>query len=431
MSGIVLSAATRSSLLSAQDTASLLAQTQNRLATGKKVTSALDNPTNFFTASGLTSLLDGISNGIQTIQAASTGITSIQKLVDTAKSIANQALSDKSVASNGAPATNAVLTSGLSIGSSTFDFSTAGAVATFSLTVDQSDGAATPANSAGAASTITLNKASLAGVAKDINNVTAAEVVTAINNQINNDGTTNGAKGRAQASLTGDGRITFTSTDASSFAKITLATAANNTRDIGFGATTTAVTSTAQGTNATANTVTNTNRQNYAKQFNDILTQIDKLAGDASYNGVNLLNDGSATNKLTIAFNEKSTASIDVKGQNATSTGLGFAQLTTTGNSGFQTDAEINLALSKVGTATNTLRQQASQLGSNLTVVQARQDFTKNLVNVLQTGSANLVNADLNEEAANSQALSTRQSLAISALSLANTAQQGVLQLLR
>jgi flagellin len=134
---------------------------------------------------------------------------------------------------------------------------------------------------------------------------------------------------------------------------------------------------------------------------------------------------------LTIAFNEKATASIDVKGQDATSTGLGFTQLTTTGNSGFQTDAEINTALGKVGTATNTLRQQASQLGSNLTVVQARQDFTKNLVNVLQTGSANLVNADLNEEAANSQALSTRQSLAISALSLANTAQQGVLQLLR
>jgi flagellin len=63
--------------------------------------------------------------------------------------------------------------------------------------------------------------------------------------------------------------------------------------------------------------------------------------------------------------------------------------------------------------------------------VQNRQDFTKNLTNVLTTGSANLTNADLNEEAANSQALSTRQSLAISALSLANTAQQGVLQLLR
>jgi flagellin-like hook-associated protein FlgL len=66
-----------------------------------------------------------------------------------------------------------------------------------------------------------------------------------------------------------------------------------------------------------------------------------------------------------------------------------------------------------------------------LTVVQSRQDFNKNLIQVLQTGSSNLTLADTNEEAANSQALSTRQSIATSALSLANQAQQSVLQLLR
>src|ERR1700726_786829 len=99
MSGIVLSAAVRQNLLSLQSTADLLAQTQNRLASGKKVNSALDNPTNFFTAAGLDSrasdinnLLDGIGNGVQILQAANTGITSLQKLVDTAKSIANQVL---------------------------------------------------------------------------------------------------------------------------------------------------------------------------------------------------------------------------------------------------------------------------------------------------------------------------------------------------
>jgi flagellin-like hook-associated protein FlgL len=68
-------------------------------------------------------------------------------------------------------------------------------------------------------------------------------------------------------------------------------------------------------------------------------------------------------------------------------------------------------------------------LGSNLSIVQIRQDFSKNLINVLQTGSSNL--ADTNEEAANSQALATRQSIAVSALSLANQSQQSVLQLLR
>ena len=99
MSDIVLSASVRQNLLSLQSTADLLATTQTRLATGKKVNTALDNPTNFFTAAGLdarasdiNNLLDGIGNGVQVLQAANTGITSLQKLIDTAKSIANQAL---------------------------------------------------------------------------------------------------------------------------------------------------------------------------------------------------------------------------------------------------------------------------------------------------------------------------------------------------
>ena len=99
MSGIVLSASVRQNLLSLQSTASLLAKTQNDLATGNKVNSALDSPTNFFTAQSLNNrasdignLLDGIGNGVQVLQAANTGITSLQKLVDTAKSIANQVL---------------------------------------------------------------------------------------------------------------------------------------------------------------------------------------------------------------------------------------------------------------------------------------------------------------------------------------------------
>src|SRR6266478_5225506 len=99
LSNITLSAAVRQNLLSLQGTADLLAGTQGRLATGKKVNSALDNPTNFFTAAGLdarasdiSNLLDSIGNGVQVLQAADTGITSLSKLVDTAKSIANQAL---------------------------------------------------------------------------------------------------------------------------------------------------------------------------------------------------------------------------------------------------------------------------------------------------------------------------------------------------
>jgi flagellin len=77
------------------------------------------------------------------------------------------------------------------------------------------------------------------------------------------------------------------------------------------------------------------------------------------------------------------------------------------------------------------LRTEASALGSNLSIVQIRQDFSKNLINVLQAGSSNLTLADCNEEATNSQARSTRQSIAVSALSMANQSRQSVLQLLR
>ncbi|KIZ48034.1 flagellin, partial [Rhodopseudomonas palustris] len=89
----------RQNLSSLQATADMLSTTQSRLSTGKKVNSALDNPTNFFTAASLDSrasdinnLLDGIGNGVQILQSANTGITSLNKLVDSAKSIANQAL---------------------------------------------------------------------------------------------------------------------------------------------------------------------------------------------------------------------------------------------------------------------------------------------------------------------------------------------------
>src|SRR5882724_6577315 len=157
LSIITLSAAVRQNLLSLQGTADLLATTQGRLATGKKVNSALDNPTNFFTAAGLdarasdiSNLLDSIGNGVQVLQAADTGITSLQKLVDTAKSIANQSLQQPSgystkssipftgtgTAAGGTPAPGAsaadLTTSRLNAGAFTFKNSV-GAVVTITI----------------------------------------------------------------------------------------------------------------------------------------------------------------------------------------------------------------------------------------------------------------------------------------------------------
>ncbi|MEP6444542.1 MAG: flagellin, partial [Hyphomicrobiales bacterium] len=99
MSDINLSSAVRSSLSSLQGTADLLSSTQERLATGNRVNSALDDPTAFFTASALNNrasdlgtLLDGQQQAIRTVEAADQGISAIEDLVDSARAQATAAL---------------------------------------------------------------------------------------------------------------------------------------------------------------------------------------------------------------------------------------------------------------------------------------------------------------------------------------------------
>src|SRR6476469_6715575 len=119
MSEIVLTAGVRSNLLQLQKTADLITSTQTKLATGKRVNTALDNPINFFTAQGLsnratdlTSLLDSMSTAFNTIQAANNGITSITKLVQSAQALVSQAqqTSDTTVRSGLATQYDAILT---------------------------------------------------------------------------------------------------------------------------------------------------------------------------------------------------------------------------------------------------------------------------------------------------------------------------------
>jgi len=167
-----------------------------------------------------------------------------------------------------------------------------------------------------------------------------------------------------------------------------------------------------------------------AQQFNDLLTQISMAAQDARFQGVNLLyRSGSdpRENTLHLTFNEKDTSFLDIKGVKFDAAGLGITQIT--GN--FATNDEVKTALSQLTNAASNLRTQASTFGSNMTVVQNRQALTKSIVNILDVGASNLTIADLNEETANQKALELRNSLAISALSLASQAQQGILQLLR
>ena len=386
LNSVTLTAAVRQNLLSLQGTADLLATTQERLATGKKVNSALDNPTNFFTAAGLdarasdiSNLLDSIGNGVQVLQAANTGITSLSSLVDTAKSIANQVLQQPSgftthstSTSSAITGTSANLVDGTDIKSGeTIAFAASGTLPAVTVTFGATESLAQ------------LNTALSAGDLTASLNSTNQLVIT----------TTNDAAG-------------------STIGAITIGGTAGSTT---FGAV----------AGPTADPVSQATRANLVTQYNQVITQITTTAQDASFNGINLLNG----DELKLVFDETGKSSVTISGVTFNPAGLGLASL----NAGtdFIDNNTTNNVLTALNTASVTLRSQASAFGANLSIVQIRQDFNKNLINVLQTGSSNLTLADSNEEAANSQALSTRQSIATSALALANQSQQNVLQLLR
>jgi flagellin-like hook-associated protein FlgL len=226
----------------------------------------------------------------------------------------------------------------------------------------------------------------------------------------------------AAVSTTAD-TLTFTSTNDAASQTITKTGTAPTGAGVDIQGTTTATVGTVVA--AVADPASQTIRAGLLKQYNDIVTQISNTAQDASFNGINLLNG----DNLKLTFNETGQSSLSIQGVTFNAAGLGLSALTA--GTDFLDNASANSVLAKLSSTSSTLRTEASALGSNLSVVQIRQDFNKNLINVLQTGSSNLTLADTNEEAANSQALSTRQSIAVSALALANQSQQSVLQLLR
>jgi flagellin-like hook-associated protein FlgL len=353
MAAIVLSASVRQNLLSLQATADLLATTQNRLATGKKVNTALDNPTNFFTAASLdnrasdiNNLLDGIGNGVQVLQAANTGITSLQKLVDTAKSIANQVLQ------------------------TTVGYSTK------STAVSAANAGATDANLLGgtglAAADTLLIAATGGGTATSITFGTAAGQVSTLA-QLN----TALAANNLQASIVNaTGKITITTTNdaASSTIGAITGTAAGAAKAFN------AVTASAPVADPASQAI----RSNLVSQYNGIIAQITTTAQDSSFNGINLLNG----DNLKLTFNETGKSTLSISGVTYNATGLGLNTLVS--GTDFLDNSSANTVITALSSASTSLRTEASTLGSNLSIVQIRQDFSKNLINVLQTGSSNL-----------------------------------------
>jgi flagellin len=529
MSGIVLSASVRQNLLSLQSTASLLATTQNDLATGNKVNSALDNPTNFFTAQGLNNrasdignLLDSIGNGVQVLQAANTGITSLQGLVASAQSIANQVLQSPvgystksnvtSAAITGANANNLLgtlavassvtaasavnnddLTSAVAItgatklsgtATSTSDNLATGITTGDTLVVDGTTftfvaGTSSTGTNIGIGDSVTNLLAAIDAVTGatggNASSVTGGKITLGTGTTQNlvisgtalakvglTAGTTNigapvlqgktltiGATGGGTATSitfgTGTNQIStlnqlntalaannLQATVDSSTGKINIVTsnnAASSTIGTLGGTAVSTTGSPFNGLSSPAAPVVDANSQatrtNLVSQYNNVLQQINTTSQDSSFNGINLLNGDT----LKLTFNETGKSTLSISGVTFNTAGLGLTNLVS--GTDFLDSNSANTTLTALTNASTTLRSEASSLGSNLSIVQIRQDFNKNLINVLQTGSSNLTLADTNQEAANSQALSTRQSIAVSALALANQSQQSVLQLLR
>lgn len=415
MADISLTASMRTNLLSLQNTQSLMDMTQERLSTGLKVNSAIDNASSYYTAqslnnraSDLSALLDSMGQGIQTIQAANEGIEAITEFVEQAKAIANSARDAasktdvKTLNAKFSDLTTSQTPKTLTTTALTLEIKRVNGDKVEALDLsDEHDKAVTAA----------LAKLNAKLVAGELGGKDAATFKAAVDAAMK-EFTGTVLEDVMEFSISADGKITFTAKAGYNIKATGAGDLAGLGKDPAAGTPTNDVTSTV---------AVNTDRQKYALQFNEILTQIDNLAKDAGYKGINLLQ----MNTLTVIFNEDRSSQIEVKGTDASSVGLMLDEAV----NNWQTNEDIETSIRQTEEAISSLRIMASDYGNYYSIVQNRQSFTKSLVNVLTEGADNLTLADMNEESANMLALQTRQQLAINSLSLASQAAQGVLQL--
>ena len=382
---VSLSSAVRSNLNALQSTAQMMSSVQEKLSTGKKVNSALDNPNSFFTAKGLEnragdlgSLLDDMGQAVQTLKAADKGINSISGLVDAAKAKANQASQ-------------------------------------------------------------TSNQVERAKYAKEYN-----ELLT----QIEDVAKDSGYKGKNL--LAGDGndlKVTFNESGKSSLSISAIdytdasSTTGLNLSDITSGTSGAATITLTNGTATAALTAGSLLSADSEFNVGDVITLTDtngselgklEIKADTTVKDLqNLIDDVDGASSSLSGSSLTVTADFKLNINSKSSQGGAFAGATTnnTAEGGFAKDSDIDAVMSKLKKAQDTLRSQASTFGTNLSIVQNRQDFTTAMVNTLKEGAGKLTLADTNQEGANLLALQTQQSLASTALSLAAQADQNVLRL--
>ncbi|MEM7620977.1 MAG: hypothetical protein AAF228_11050 [Pseudomonadota bacterium] len=376
MTDFLLSAATRSNLAQLRSIDNLLEASERRISTGRDVVTPLDNPAAFFQASNfkfragnLNTVLDDIGTKVQTIRAADEAVNSLITLVNNTIADLNSALTNTEPKPT---ATGNIVVSGET------DVTNLSGVAdanTFTIQVGS-----------GSATTITID---------------TGDSITTLLNEID-------AVANVDASLTTEGFLQIASTTNDDL----ILTNTGGTPLAGLGIT--------AGTfNASSNV--SSFRTAKATSFDSVRTQIDQLAADASFQNKNLL----LGDNLEFTFNEDGSSSLSVSGVTFTASGLSIDAAV----NNFQLDTNINAAKADLEAALDTLNEFSSTLSTSLSVVEARQDFTTNIVELLNDGADDLTAADLEQESALLLALQTRQDLAVTALTILQDSEATALNL--
>lgn len=383
---ISLSASMRQNLIELQSTVNLMSRTQNRLSSGKKVNTALDNPISYFAADGhktrandISTFKDMMSEGIQTIQNANNGITAIKALIENARGQANAALATE--------ANRVTMKLGSTL-SGTATITVAGQAFTATTTAGGGSGATFEIAYADSARTVTDWAATAANFSDAINRTTEASQSLSA--------TVSGTTVTVKAYDTATAITQYSNIISANTAGVTYSGSVIDDRKV------------------------------YAEQYNTLMRQVDSVANTAGYRGKNLLQKGEL---LTVNYEG---GSVSVNGFDArASEGLSLRQYANSSTSklAWATADEISSDVEKLETALGTLKNKSVSLSTSLSAITIQQDYSTNKIKTLTEGADNLTLADMNEEGANMLMLQTQQNLGITTLSMASQSAQAVLRL--
>ncbi len=393
VSDISLTSGMRANLLNLQSTVNLINRTQTRLTTGKKVNSAIDDPTNYFTArdhlnraSDLASRKDGMGEAIQTFRASTAGIDGITSLLEAAKGLTASARSANTVGRSTLAAQFDIILAQIDTLASDSGYKGINLLTGGNLTVDFNEDGSNQlivtgfdASSGGLGINAALTEGTTSTTTNNNPAPDWADLLPEPGGPLVGGPYTSG-----QSFLSPPG-------DLNAFQKAMIDMDPTKFRLVDSTSGGIAIVTGTSGFSATA-TVTSG-----AFTSGDSLTL--EYYSDAG------------VNQTTGAPNPVTTTT------------------TTPGSNTWETTGGIDASLTEVQNAMNALRSQSAGLSASLGIVTTREDFTNEMINTLQSGADNLTLADMNQEGANMLMLQTKQSLGTTALSLASQAAQSVLRL--